>query len=192
MTTRIRLLELGSLGWLAIVAAASLAAGAIHATAIGAHSEHRQAALIFTLTAVVQLAVGVSALMRPGPGLLTLGAMANVGAILGWILAKTVGLPFEGLDAAEPLQRADTLAAILAAVAALAVVAHLRTFGTSRTDPSSAGRPAIVAIARGGAVGAGHAGDRAVIRTPAPTAHAHAWPSRTTRHCRSISAVRRA
>lgn len=124
--------ELGSLGWLAIVAAASLAAGAIHATAIGAHSEHRQAALIFTLTAVIQLGVGVSALMRPGPGLLTFGAMANVGAILGWILAKTVGLPFEGLDAAEPLQRADTLAAILATVAALAAMAHLRTFGTSR------------------------------------------------------------
>lgn len=124
--------ELGSLGWLAIVAAASLAAGAIHATAIGAHSEHRQAALIFTLTAVAQLGVGVSALMRPGPGLLTFGAMANVGAILGWVLAKTVGLPFEGLDAAEPLQRADILAAILATIAALAAMAHLRTFGTSR------------------------------------------------------------
>ncbi len=48
------------------------------------------------------------------------------------MLAKTVGLPFEGLDAAEPLQRADTLAAILAAIAALAAMAHLRTFGTSR------------------------------------------------------------
>lgn len=125
------LLVLGSLGWLAIVAAASLAAGAIHATAIGAHSDHRQAALVFTLTAVVQLGIGVSALMRPGPGLLTLGAMANVAAILGWVLAKTVGLPFEGLDAAEPLQRADSLAAILAAAAALAAVAHLGARGTS-------------------------------------------------------------
>ena len=120
-----------ALGWLAIVAAASLAAGAIHATAIGAHSEHRQAAFIFTLTAVVQLAIGVSALMRSGPALLTFGAMANVAAILGWLLAKTVGLPFEGLDVPEPLQRADTLAAILAAVAALAVVAHLTSLGTA-------------------------------------------------------------
>ncbi len=122
---------LGALGWLAIAAAASLAAGAIHATAIGAHSEHRQAALIFTLTAVVQIVVGVLALMRSGPGLLTLGAMANVGAILGWMLAKTVGLPFEGLDVAEPLQRADTLAAVLAAIAALAVFAHLGAFRTA-------------------------------------------------------------
>ncbi|MEO6605899.1 MAG: hypothetical protein ABIN55_09820 [Aeromicrobium sp.] len=126
------LVELGSNGWLAIAAAASLAAGAIHATAIGAHSEHRQAAVIFTMTAVVQLAVGVSALMRSSPLILTLGAMANVGAILGWMLAKTVGLPFEGLDLAEPFQRADSLAAILAAFAVLAVAAHLRAFGTSR------------------------------------------------------------
>lgn len=126
------LIELGSLGWLGIAAAASLAAGAIHATAIGAHSEHRQAAIVFMITAVIQLAVGVSALMRSGPGILTLGAMANVGAILGWGLAKAVGLPFEGLDAAEPLQRADTLAAILAAIGVLAVVAHLRAFLTRR------------------------------------------------------------
>ena len=143
------LIELGSLGWLAIAAAASLAAGAIHATAIGAHSEHRQAAVIFTLTAVVQLVVGVSALMRSGPAVLTLGAMANVGAILGWILAKTVGLPFEGLDVPEPLQRADTLAAILAAIAALAVLAHLTRFGTSSLvrRPRSTGMIAVAVAA---------------------------------------------
>ncbi|MEO6604334.1 MAG: hypothetical protein ABIN55_01850 [Aeromicrobium sp.] len=143
------LIELGSHGWLAIAAAASLAAGAIHATAIGAHSEHRQAALIFTLTAVVQLAVGALALMRSGPAVLTLGALANGGAILGWMLAKTVGLPIEGLDIAEPLQRADTLAAILASIAALSVAAHLQTFGTARLirHPATTG---IVAVAVAG------------------------------------------
>ncbi len=125
------LLELGSRGWLAVVAAASLAAGAIHAAAIGAHSEHRQASLIFMMTAVVQIAVGVSALIRPGPVVLSLGAMVQVGAILGWMLAKTIGLPIDGLDVAEPVQRADSLAMILALLAALAVVAHLRAIGTS-------------------------------------------------------------
>ncbi len=125
------LLELGSRGWLAVVAAASLAAGAIHAAAIGAHNEHRQASIVFLITAVVQLAIGVSALMRPSPALLAIGAMAQVGAILGWLMAKTIGLPFEGLDSAEPIQRADTLAATLALVATLAVAAHLRAFGTS-------------------------------------------------------------
>lgn len=124
------LVELGSLGWLGIAAAASLAAGAIHATAIGAHSEHRQAAVVFLITAVAQLAIGVSALMRSGPGILTLGAMAQVGALLGWGMAKTVGLPFEGLDAAEPLQHADVIAAALAATSVVAVLAHLTTYGT--------------------------------------------------------------
>lgn len=143
------LIELGSLGWLAIAAAASLAAGAIHATAIGAHSEHRQAVVVFTLTAVVQLAAGVSALVRSGPGLLALGAMANAGAVLGWILAKTVGLPIDGLNDPEPLQRADVLAAILAATAMLAVVAHLQRFGTSALvrRPKSTGVAAVLVAA---------------------------------------------
>jgi len=57
--------------------------------------------------------------------------MANAGAVVGWVLAKTVGLPFDGLDIVEPLQRADVLAALLAAVAVLAIAAHLQTFGTS-------------------------------------------------------------
>src|SRR4029453_14176005 len=104
------------------------------------------AALIFTLTAVIQLGVGVSALMRSGPGLLALGAMANAGAIVGWGMAKTIGLPFEGLDVAEPLQRADTLAAILASIAVLAVVAHIATFRTSALirHPMSTGVVAIL------------------------------------------------
>ncbi len=147
MTVDVRPIErssgLGSLGWLAIAAAASLAAGAIHAAAIGAHSEHRQAVLVFTFTAVVQLTVGVAALMRSGSGLLTLGAMAQVGALVGWVLAKTVGLPVEGLDTAEPLQRADALAATLAAIAALALVAHLTAFGT----PALTRRPLVTGIA---------------------------------------------
>src|SRR5262245_55494227 len=39
----------------ALAAVASLGAGAIHATAAGAHGDHRAAAVTFTLTAVAQL-----------------------------------------------------------------------------------------------------------------------------------------
>ncbi len=125
------LIALGSLGWLALAGAASLAAGAIHATAIGTHGEHRSAALAFTLVAVFQVGVGAVALARPGRLLLTVGALGNIGLVVGWGLAKLVGLPLEGLDTAEAVQTADLLAAGLAGVAVLATVAHLTGFGAA-------------------------------------------------------------
>ena len=58
---------LGALGWFALVGASSLGAGAIHAAAIGVHSEHRQAVIAFTIVAAIQLGFGAVALARPGP-----------------------------------------------------------------------------------------------------------------------------
>lgn len=125
------LVALGSLGWLALAGAASLAAGAIHATAIGAHSEHRSAVVLFTLVAVLQVGFGAAALARPGRLVLVLGAMANLALVGGWVLAKTVGLPIAGLEAAEAVQRADLLAAVLAGISVLATVAHLNAVRTT-------------------------------------------------------------
>ncbi len=106
---------LGELGWLAVVGGASLGAGAIHAAAIGVHSEHRQAVIAFTVVAAIQLGFGAVALARPGRSVLALGALANAGIIGGWVLAKTNGISFvDGLDVAEPVQTADGLAAGLA------------------------------------------------------------------------------
>lgn len=117
------LAAVGKLGWLAVGAAASLAAGAIHAAAIGTHSEHRQAMVVFTIVAAIQLGWGALALARPSRLLLALGGLANVALVAGWVAAKVHGLTFiDGLDVKEPLQAADGLAAVLAVVAVAAAL----------------------------------------------------------------------
>ena len=121
---------LGQQGWLAIAGAGSLGAGAVHAAAIGVHSEHREAVVAFTLVAAVQLGWGAIALTRPGRVLLTLGIMANIGILGGWVLAKTSGISFiDGLGEAESAQMADAMAAGLAVVAVLGGLAYLVSLG---------------------------------------------------------------
>jgi hypothetical protein len=81
----------------------SLGAGAIHAAAIGVHSEHRSAVIAFTAVAALQLAWGVLALVRPSRPVAVLGILTNLGAVAGWALAKTSGISFvSGLDESEP------------------------------------------------------------------------------------------
>ena len=109
---------------LALAGAASIGAGAIHAAAIGVHSEHRQAVYAFTATAVFQLGWGTIALVRSSRRLALVGAIGNAAVLGGWIMAKTTGIPFiEGLGNAEAVQTADGLAAGLALVAVLGAVA---------------------------------------------------------------------
>ena len=93
---------LGALGWLAVGGAASLGAGAIHAAAIGVHSEHRQAVIAFTIVAAIQLGWGALVLVRPRRIVVALGALANAAIFGGWVLAKTSGITFiDGLGEAE-------------------------------------------------------------------------------------------
>ena len=118
-----------------------MGAGAIHAAAIGVHSEHRQAVYAFTATAIFQLAWGAIALVRSSRVLGLVGAAGNAAIIGGWVLAKTTGIRFvDGLTEAEGVQLADGLAA---ALAALAVAAAL--LGLSARTPSrlSSGRLAL-------------------------------------------------
>jgi hypothetical protein len=123
--------------WLAVAAGASLGAGAIHAAAIGVHSEHRQAVVAFTIVAALQLAWGALVLARPGRILLALGALVNLGIFAGWVLAKANGISFvDGLEVAEPVQTADGLAAGLALVAVLGVGAQLLGVGIRRMSRS--------------------------------------------------------
>ncbi|MFZ6002883.1 MAG: hypothetical protein ACOYXM_03025 [Actinomycetota bacterium] len=134
------LAAIGSLGWLGVAGAASLAAGAIHAAAIGVHSEHRQAVLAFTLVAAVQIGWGALALARPGRVMIALGGLANLLVVAGWVVAKTNGIWFvDGLDEKEAIQTADVLAAGLAAFSVLAAVG-LAWSGVSRW----AGRPVLM------------------------------------------------
>lgn len=164
------LAALGELGWLAVAGGASLGAGAVHAAAIGVHSEHHQAVVAFTVVAAIQLGWGAAALARPGRLLLALGALANAGALAGWGVAKLDGISFiDGLDVKEPIQTADGLAAGLAAVALFATLAALFRLGDRRlsTSPLRTGGTAVLvaALAVPGMLAAGthtHAHDEAV------------------------------
>jgi hypothetical protein len=141
---------LGELGWLAVIGAASLAAGAIHAAAIGVHSEHHQAVIVFTIVAAIQLGFGAVALARPGRILLTLGAIANIVFIGGWVMAKTSGISFvDGLDTVESPQMADSLAVGLALVAVVGVCAELLSIGSFalKRSPVLTGTTAVLVAA---------------------------------------------
>src|ERR1700741_180908 len=107
----------------AIAAFASIGAGAIHAAAIGVHSEHRSPGVAFTLLAVLQIGFGVLAIVEPPRVALFSGAAINLAAMTGWVLAKTSGIAFvDGLDVAEDPQWADSIAFALAVVSVAAAV----------------------------------------------------------------------
>jgi hypothetical protein len=145
---------------------ASLGAGAIHATAVGLHSEHRQAAVAFALLAAFQLGWGALALLRAPRALIAVGAVGNAVAVGGWVVAKTSGIGFiDGLEAAESAQFADTTAAALAAVAVLAALAYLLAPGRLRLPaltgvvPAAAATGVLVVAAMAAASGHSHAED---------------------------------
>ncbi len=109
---------------LAVAAFASIGAGAIHAAAIGVHSEHRQAVIVFTAVAAIQIGWGVLALLYPGRTAALIGAGLNAVFFAGWVLAKTSGISFvNGLEVAEKIQLADFVAAGFAAAAVLGAIA---------------------------------------------------------------------
>src|SRR5688572_12846717 len=90
---------------LSLAGLAALAAGAIHATAAGAHSENKEAVWAFVGVALFQLAWGAFALLRSGRLLALIGLAGNAAALGGWALAKTEGISFvEGLDEKESVQ----------------------------------------------------------------------------------------
>jgi hypothetical protein len=156
--TRPRLTVSSLTGWTGVAGTFSIGAGAIHASAIGVHAEHRQAALAFTVVAALQLAWGGLALLRSGRFVTVLGGMIGIGAIGGWLLAKSQGIGFiSGMEQAERVQLADGLAALLAAVSVVLVVVALATErGTSALRrPMTLGAVAVTAIAFAGMVAGG-------------------------------------
>lgn len=165
----------GAAAGLAIAGVASIVAGVIHATAAGAHSEHRSTVVAFALLAGFQVGWGTLALaVSQGRRWIALaGAAGNAVAFGGWVLAKTSGIGFvTGLEDAESPQFADTLAAGLALVAvAGAVLAVTRRFSLDRR---LVGAAAVVAVALGvpGMVSAGshsHAGGHEHEESATPT-----------------------
>lgn len=162
-------------GWpagLTIAGLASLAAGAIHATAAGAHSEHRSTVIAFAAVAAFQIGWGALALVatRWRRWIALAGAAGGAAALGGWVLAKVSGIGFvTGLEDAEDPQFADTVAAVLAGVAIVgALLAAGGMFAAlsrrrAGASPVLAGVAAFAALAVGipGMVSAGshsHAG----------------------------------
>jgi hypothetical protein len=160
-------------GVLRVAAIASLGAGAIHATAAGAHSEHRSAVIAFVLIAVAQIGWGAWAYSRAGRLVSLAGAAINAAAIGGWVMAKTTGIDFvTGLEAREGVQFADGVAAALAAVAVVGALAALvggLSF-SARPHPALVGvaTVAVIALAIPGMVRTGshaHAGGHSDAET---------------------------
>ncbi|MEZ5254926.1 MAG: hypothetical protein R2689_13820 [Microthrixaceae bacterium] len=131
---------------LAIGAVASIGAGAIHAVAVGAHSDHRQLAISFTVLAIAQLAWGAATLVRRSRPLAFAGVAVGAAAVGGWVLAVTSGIGFvDGLEVAESPGFADSLAAALAGLALIAAV--VQALGWDSTPSESAADTASTAPA---------------------------------------------
>ena len=123
---------------LGVAGLTSLGAGAIHAAAIGVHSEHRSAVVTFTAVAALQLAWGVIALIRGNRLIAALGMLLGVGVLAGWAVAKISGIGLiAGLEEAESIQTADGLAAGLAAASVLLAGAALWTTRGERRGVSA-------------------------------------------------------
>jgi hypothetical protein len=136
---------------LAMAGLASVAAGIIHATAAGSHSEERQAVIAFAAVAAFQVAWGAWALVRSNRWIALIGAVGNAAAVGGWVLAKTSsdGIGFvKGLDHKESAQFADTLCAALAGVAVLiAATVAFGLFSRQRAfRPSLIGAAAVATV----------------------------------------------
>jgi uncharacterized membrane protein len=111
---------------IAIAGLASIAAGAIHGGAIGLHAEHPQLARIFIVMTLLQLAWGITMLLRPQHWLLPVGVIVNGAAVGGWALTRIAGISWiDGLEVRESPQIADTLCAGLGIVAATIALAAL-------------------------------------------------------------------
>ncbi len=103
---------------------ASLAAGAVHAAAAGIHAEHRQLAQIFVVVAVLQMGVGVWALVRHTRTAAWGVVVVNALAIGGWLATRLIGISWiDGLEVREAPQFADTACAALGLVAIVAASA---------------------------------------------------------------------
>ena len=139
--------------------AASLGAGAVHAAAVAAHADHRAAAAVFTVLAALQVVWGGTALVLASRRSALVGFGIGAAAVTGWLLAKTVGVPVDGL-AAEPVQVADAAAAALAALSALLCASALAGRSAGR---GASPWPALLAVAA-----------LAVAGTSTTAAHRHA------------------
>ncbi|MFM2078629.1 MAG: hypothetical protein RJA49_2519, partial [Actinomycetota bacterium] len=132
---------------LAVGALASIGAGAIHAAATGIHAEHPELARLFVVVTVLQLGVGVWALVRPTRFAAGAVAIVNTAAVIAWLATRLTGITWiDGLGTREAAQFADTVCAGLGALAAGAAVAALLV-GKRPAAPTRLAVPALLVAA---------------------------------------------
>jgi len=116
---------------LVMAACASIGAGAIHASVVGAHGEHRTLALLFVWSAAAQLMWGITALLRHARAVAAIGLVVNLAAAIAWFVTRLTSVSFiEGLEQRETIGFADASAAGLAVVALAIALGVLLTPGT--------------------------------------------------------------
>jgi hypothetical protein len=134
-------------GWITpLQGIASMGAGAIHAAAVGVHAEHPTLSRLFVAVAAAQILVGLLTLLRGGRAVAAATALVNGGAVVAWIVTRVWGISWiEGLEQSEAPQFADTVCAVLGALAVGAAIVTLfgGTGWTRRATPARLGLPAI-------------------------------------------------
>lgn len=153
---------------LALAALASLAVGLVHLAVAPEHEAWWPSVVFFVGLGVFQLAWAVACAVRPhSRPLLLLGALVNVAALTTWAVSRTAGMPFGPHQGeAEPMARADLLAAVLGlAVAGAAVATAQQWHPLSRIATV---RPNLTTAAGGTAIAA-----LAVVAMTGVSGHAH-------------------
>jgi len=107
---------------LPLAGAASIGAGLVHAAALGAHDEHRQVVITFTVAALFQIGWGVVAMAAREAStrraVAVAGVFGNAALVVGFFMATVSGISFiDGFESPEPVGLAAGMAAGLAAVA---------------------------------------------------------------------------
>jgi hypothetical protein len=109
---------------LAVPAIASAAAAVLHAAAAGIHADHLTLSRLFVALAVAQVAAAVVGFVRGDRLASWVLVGVNLVAVAGWIVTRLTGIQaVDGLEVAERPQLADSISAILAAVAVAGAVA---------------------------------------------------------------------
>lgn len=127
-----------------LAALLSAGAGLIHAAAAGSHNGDSTLALLFALTAAVQLGWAALAIAFPSREVAVGGAALNLALAGVWLITRIVGMPVIAvLSTVESASLQDSMAAALAVAAAAAAVWSIAT----STPPEWLHRSSVAAIA---------------------------------------------
>lgn len=143
-----------AVGPMTVAAVLSIAAGVIHAGAIGSHADLVGLSRLFLLAALAQVGVGFLAAVRPTLRLAAIGlVVVNGGAVGFWAVTRTWGLSFiDGLGSPSSIGLSDGLAAGLAGSSALLAVLSLSSHRVTRVRVPVAGLGILALIAVGAGV----------------------------------------